>query len=140
MGRRVRLRWVKETPRNFYFNNIIDNSVILSVAEFEAMRLKHYLALNQKEAAEKMGISQPTFSRILESAHKKTTQALMEGKPIRVYGGEVFYKKGFVGYGCLKCGAEWEDESASTNKQAEKQIICPKCASNRVYFLQKEPL
>jgi len=77
MGRRTRGRWVKRTPSNFYFNEApssLDTAVILGIAEFEAMRLKHYLDLNQKEAADMMGVSQPTFSRILEEAHKKTTQ------------------------------------------------------------------
>jgi len=139
MGRRTRGRWVKRTPSNFYFNEApssLDTAVILGIAEFEAMRLKHYLDLNQKEAADMMGVSQPTFSRILEEAHKKTTQALIEGKAIRVSGGNINFKKGFIGYGCLECGAEWEDETASK----EKRVECPKCSSKSVYYLVKEPI
>ena len=139
MGRRTRRRWVKRTPNNIYFNDAppsLDNSVIISVSEFEAMRLKHYIDLNQKEAAEKMGVSQPTFSRILESAHQKATQALIEGKVIRVYGGNIHYKRGFIGYGCLECSREWEDETASKDKRVE----CPDCGSKSVYYLVKEPI
>ncbi|MFX1317481.1 MAG: DUF134 domain-containing protein [Promethearchaeota archaeon] len=142
MGRRTRMRFVKRTPDNLYFTEVgesISSSeqfVILTIAEFEAMRLKHYVNLNQKEAADKMGVSQPTFSRILESAHQKTTQALMEGKEIRVYGGNINYKQGFVGYGCLNCNEEWEDENASK----DKKVNCPKCESEKVYYLVREPL
>jgi len=93
MGRHTQQRKVKKTPDNFYFKATIDNnSAILTIGEFEALRLKHYLNLNQKESAQEMGISQPTFSRILEQAHKTLTKALVEGKKIKVYGGNVEVK------------------------------------------------
>ena len=59
MGRRTRMRQVKRTPRNFYFTRKDQdlNSVDITVAEFEAMRLKHYLGMNQQTSAEKMNIS-----------------------------------------------------------------------------------
>ena len=139
MGRRTRMRYVKRTPRNFYFDisdPMAEEVVNLTVAEYEAMRLKHYVNLNQKDAAEKMGVSQPTFSRILESAHQNVTLALLEGKPIKISGGNINYKRGFIGYGCLNCNEEWEDESASK----EKKVNCPKCNSEKVYYLIKEPL
>lgn len=140
MGRRTRRRFVKRWPENnFYFESMekeLETYVRLSIAEFEAMRLKHYADLNQKDSAEKMGVSQPTFSRILDNAHKKVTTALLEGKRILISGGNVKVKKGFIGYGCLKCDNEWEDESASKDKKVE----CPECDSKEVYYLVKEPL
>jgi len=98
MGRRTRMRHVKSPPINFYFQSeridpLLVDFVGLTVAEFEAMRLKHYISLNQKESAEKMGVSQPTFSRILDKAHQKITQALIEGKDIRVHGGNINFKR-----------------------------------------------
>ncbi|MFC1691634.1 DUF134 domain-containing protein [Nanoarchaeota archaeon] len=63
------------------------SEVILTVDEFEAMRLKDKLGLDQTEAAEKMNISQPTFHRILESARKKIAEAIVDGKAIRIQGG-----------------------------------------------------
>ncbi len=139
MGRRTRQRWVKKTPNNFYFSYdppFPDNIVILTVSEFEAMRLKHYINLNQKDASLKMNVSQPTFSRILENAHQKATQALIEGKKIVIFGGNFNVKESFKGYGCFECDAEWEDKEASR----EKKGTCPKCNSGNVYFLIKEPL
>ena len=141
MGRRTSMRFVKNPPDNFYFKEgledpSIDKYLTLTIAEFEAMRLKHYMRFPQKDASSKMGVSQPTFSRILESAHQKVTQALIEGKNIRVYGGNIQYKERFIGYGCLKCNNEWSDESASKTKK----VNCPKCESDKVYFLVKEPI
>lgn len=55
------------------------DQMFLSMEEFEALRLRHYENLKQTEAAEKMQISQTTFSRILAKAYKKITKALVEG-------------------------------------------------------------
>jgi uncharacterized protein len=58
--------------------------VILSADELEALRLKNFLDLDQNDAAEKLGVSQPTFHRTLLSANKKVTEALIKGKAIRI--------------------------------------------------------
>ncbi|PIY97165.1 MAG: hypothetical protein COY66_00975 [Candidatus Kerfeldbacteria bacterium CG_4_10_14_0_8_um_filter_42_10] len=58
--------------------------VDLSLEELEALRLKNILNLEQTEAARKMKTSQSTFQRILSSAYKKITEALISGKAIRV--------------------------------------------------------
>ncbi|MCK4336270.1 MAG: DUF134 domain-containing protein [Candidatus Aenigmarchaeota archaeon] len=62
--------------------------VILTMDEFEAIRLKDYEDVSQTEAAKKMGISQPTFQRIYESARKKLADAIVNGKAIRIEGGQ----------------------------------------------------
>ena len=141
MGRQTSMRYVKNPPSNFYFPSESNDPTVvdfigLTVAEFEAMRLKHYISLNQKDSAENMSVSQPTFSRILDKAHQKITQALIEGKDIRVYGGNINLKKGFKGYGCLNCDEEWKDELAAK----ERKTDCPYCNSERVYYLVREPL
>lgn len=139
MGRRTRMRHVKRTPENFYFNELdlaSEEYVELTIAEFEAMRLKHYAQLKQKDCSEKMNISQPTFSRILDNAHQKVTAAIIEGKKIRIAGGNVQIKKGFVGYGCMNCDNEWEDPNATKTRS----VPCPECDSKKVYYLEKEPI
>jgi len=137
MGRITRRRWVNEPPNNKYFSDIdktSDECIILTLAEFEAMRLKHYINLNQQNSAQSMGISQPTFSRVLDAAHKKIIQALMEGKALKVSGGTFDYKKRFIGYGCLECNHEWEDLSA----KKDRKVKCPNCNSDKVYYLLRE--
>jgi uncharacterized protein len=61
--------------------------VVLAVEELEALRLKDFAGIEQEEAAAKMGISQPTFHRLILSARKKIADALVNGKAIRVDGG-----------------------------------------------------
>jgi uncharacterized protein len=58
--------------------------ITLELDEFEAIRLKDHEGLYQDAAAEKMKISRQTFGRILESAHKKIAEALVNGKAIRI--------------------------------------------------------
>ena len=61
--------------------------IVLTVDEFEAIRLKDYEGMEQSEAAKKMNISQPTFHRLVLSARKKVSEALVNGKAIRIEGG-----------------------------------------------------
>lgn len=58
--------------------------VILEIDEFEALRLKDKIGLEQTEAAERMKISQSTFQRILTSARKKIAEAITEGRAIKI--------------------------------------------------------
>ena len=52
--------------------------------EAEALRLKNIENLDQNSAAKKMGISQSTFQRILSSAYKKVSHALIAGNIIKL--------------------------------------------------------
>ena len=56
----------------------------LTTEEVEALRLKNIKDLDQIECAKLMKTSQSTFQRILSSAYKKITKALIEGKAIRI--------------------------------------------------------
>jgi predicted DNA-binding protein (UPF0251 family) len=101
-------------------------SVGLSVDEFEAIRLKDLEGLEQTAAAESMRISQPTFHRVIEAARKKVADALVNGKAIRIDGGE--YTSDANGkFKCLDCGHEWEKPHGKRKPDA-----CPKCASKNV--------
>ena len=52
--------------------------------ELEALRLCDFEELSQLKAAKKMGISQSTLQRILTSARKKVSEALIKGKAIKI--------------------------------------------------------
>ncbi len=56
----------------------------LTTEEVEALRLRNINDLEQEEAAKKMNTSQSTFQRILSSAYKKITKALIGGKAIKI--------------------------------------------------------
>jgi predicted DNA-binding protein (UPF0251 family) len=65
------------------------DEVVMTLDEYEAMRLADLDGLYQERAAEQMNISRPTFSRIIESAHMKMADALVHGKALRIEGGPV---------------------------------------------------
>jgi predicted DNA-binding protein (UPF0251 family) len=56
----------------------------ISADEAEAIRLKNIKNLEQKDAAKKMKISQSTFQRTLQSAYRKISRAIIEGKAIKI--------------------------------------------------------
>ncbi len=58
--------------------------VELTFEEMEALRLKNIKGLEQAECAKRMNTSQSTFQRILASAYKKITEALVAGKAIKI--------------------------------------------------------
>lgn len=60
------------------------DSVELTAEEVEALRLKNIEGLDQHECAEKMQTSQSTFQRILVSAYKKISHALVDGKALKI--------------------------------------------------------
>jgi len=56
----------------------------LTHEELEALRLKNVEGLTQVECAEKMETSQSTLQRILTSAERKVSTALIRGAAIRI--------------------------------------------------------
>ena len=92
MPRPRRCRCVRGLPKVDYFKpagmglSQLDN-VVLTVGEYEALRLKDLEGIDQKQAAEKMNISQPTFHRLVLTARKKVADAIVNGKSIKIQGG-----------------------------------------------------
>ena len=66
--------------------------VVLTLDELESLRLADLNGLYQEQAAEKMKISRPTFSRVIEQARRKVADALVHGKALRLEGGAVRMK------------------------------------------------
>ncbi|MBU5688721.1 MAG: DUF134 domain-containing protein [Candidatus Aenigmarchaeota archaeon] len=98
MPRPRRCRRIFFKPNITYFKpaglRIVDlEEVVLTVDEIEALRLKDFLDLEQEEAAKKMNVSQPTFHRIVSSARKKIADAIINGKALRIEGGNYIFGK-----------------------------------------------
>lgn len=62
--------------------------VTLKDEEWEAIVLSDHNELNHAEAAKNMGISRPTFSRVLASARAIVAKALAEGCALKIGGGD----------------------------------------------------
>ncbi len=69
-------------PRGIPLRDLLE--IELSTEEVEALRLKNIEGLSQVECAHKMNTSQSTFQRILSSAYKKVSEAIIRGKAIKI--------------------------------------------------------
>jgi len=110
MGRLPKWRRVAFMPEVTYFKPAgiparALKEVCLSVEEAEAIRLKDWEGLEQEECAERMHISRPTFHRVLGSARQKVADALLNGKAIRIGGGN--FEMAVRRFRCFN-GHEWE--------------------------------
>lgn len=89
MARPKKIRNIEKEPNIRYFKPqgvpLRDlEEVILGHDELEAIRLYEVENLDQKAAAIKMKVSQPTFARILDKALKNICEAIVNGKAIRI--------------------------------------------------------
>jgi predicted DNA-binding protein (UPF0251 family) len=130
MPRRPCPRRVTAPPRCGYFKPAgIPVSrleeVALSVDELEALRLADLEGLYQDDAAGRMGVSRPTFARIVEAARRKAAEALVHGRALRIGGGPV----AFVGqrqFRCEACRHEWSLPFGTGRPGG-----CPSCGSEQ---------
>ncbi len=92
MSRPFKCRRVCGNPKTEYFKprGIPISSleeVSLTIDEFEAIRLADLEGLYQEDAAKKMNISRQTFGNIIESAHKKIADSVVNAKALKIKGG-----------------------------------------------------
>ena len=92
-GRRKKIRYIQKMPDILQFSPRgkagRPDEVELKIDEYEAIKLADYQGYNQAEGAMAMGISRPSFGRILRSARHSIADALSSGKIIRIRTGNV---------------------------------------------------
>ena len=90
MPRGKKCRMVSGLPRygEFYSKgNCNRNYIIMSVDEYEVIKLIVYLDLTQEEAAMRMNIARTTVQQIYSESRKKLALMLITGNPIKITGG-----------------------------------------------------
>lgn len=65
----------------------VAGEAILTVDEFEAIRLSDFEHLDQENGAALMGVSRHTFGRLLASGRSVVAEAMVTGKVLRIEGG-----------------------------------------------------
>jgi len=127
MGRHQLWRRVSAIPPVTYFKPAgvrMDElqEARLLVEEAEAIRLKDLEGREQEECARQMNISRSTFSRLLDSGRRKIADALLNGKALRIEGGN--FEMAVRRFRCLE-GHEWEVpfETMITHPPT----VCPQC-------------
>lgn len=129
MPRPYKRRFVRAEPNITYYKPRgipigTIGEVVLNIDEFEAIRVKDLEGMPQKDAAQRLKVSQPTLHRILKSAHTKIAEALVNGKALRIEGGpyQLPSKRQFW---CFTCQHRW-DEPFGTGRPKH----CPRCESH----------
>jgi predicted DNA-binding protein (UPF0251 family) len=87
-------------------------SVMLQYDEFQCLKLVNYDHLSQEEASELMGVSRPTLTRIYNKALEKIATAFVEGRPVRIEGGNIEFDKEW--YKCKRCFRLFEGRESHT--------------------------
>lgn len=90
MPRPCKRRRIRGRPNSNFFKpagipiNELEE-IELTLDEFEAIRLIDFKKISQEQASQKMKISQPTLSRVLQSARNKLSDAIINGKAIKIH-------------------------------------------------------
>ncbi len=98
------------------------DQVIITVDELEALRLSDLLDQSHEAAAQQMKVSRPTVTRMLAKAHKAIADALVNGKAIRIEGGDYILENCHTC--CPSCG-----EPLAKNSRVPQAETCRKCDS-----------
>lgn len=94
MPRPCRCRRIRCNPDANYFKprgiplHMLEE-VNLTLDELEAIRLADLEEMYQEDAAKKMNISRQTFGNIINSAHKKIADVLLNSKALNIEGGVI---------------------------------------------------
>ncbi len=90
MPRKQRCRWIEGYPDHWEFSPeeaSAEEPVILSLDEFETIRLLDREGLTQELCAQRMGVARTTVTAIYDSARRKIAEALTDGKRLLIRGG-----------------------------------------------------
>lgn len=98
--------------------------------EIEALYLMDILNIYQEEAAKKMGVSRPTFTRILKSARVKLTSAIISGYSIKIEDTKTCYRLAL-------CSNNQNNFSNTT--PLDKQIFIYKIENNKAILEETLP-
>lgn len=103
------------------------DDILLTLDEYEALRLADHLGMSQEEAATEMEISRPTFTRLIEEARKKIAGFIITGKKLKIEGGNVHFRQNIIQ--CHDCGHMFRTGFRTGVKN------CPKCGSGNLINL-----
>lgn len=137
MGRQEKTRSVEFPPQNFRFRPESEKSdyaagetsVTLRLDEFEAIRLTDKIGYDHTQASKIMGISRPTFTKLVSRARGKVAELIIDGKPLEISGGSILFSEDV--YCCKICRRPFKriDEAA---------LVCPVCSNTNIIKARSE--
>jgi len=92
-GRKKKVRYIQKMPSIVQFSPRgkpgRPDEVELTVDQYEAIKLADFQGYDQSEGAKAMGLSRPSFGRILRAGRRVLANALVNGKILRIRIGNV---------------------------------------------------
>lgn len=91
MARPRKNRCICSFPKSMEFRPFGDyaETVDLSFDEYETLRLIDLKSFSQEECARQMDVARSTVASIYDSARHKVADAIVNGKALQIYGGDV---------------------------------------------------
>ena len=87
-GRKKKVRYIQKMPKSSQFSPRgkagRPDEVELKIDQFEAIKLADHQGYDQSEGAKSMGISRPSFGRLLREGRKIVADAIVNAKIIRI--------------------------------------------------------
>jgi len=132
MPRPFKCRRVCCNPKSDYFKRCGIpmyqlEEVNLTMDELEAVRLGDLEGMYQEDAASNMNISRQTFGNIIDSAHKKIADALLNSKALKIKGG-TYTMTEMRRFECCNCKHKWQIPYG-TGRPRE----CPECGNTNIH-------
>ncbi len=90
MARPCRCRRIQKFPDHWLFtcdDDDSDDPIVMSLDEYETIRLIDIGKLTQEECAASLGVARTTVTAIYESARSKLARHIIEGRSLRISGG-----------------------------------------------------
>ncbi|QSX04986.1 DUF134 domain-containing protein [Sedimentibacter sp. zth1] len=108
MARPRKWRKVCSLPENNFFGPMnceqFDDMIIMTVDEYETIRLIDYQDFTQEECSQYMKIARTTVQQIYTNARKKIAQSIVDGKVLKIFGGDYQLCDGNEDFcGCRGC-------------------------------------
>lgn len=109
-------------PLNDMRDLISDKLIIMTVEEYETIRLIDLEGLMQDECADRMKVARTTVQRIYYDARKKLAEALVNGNTLKIEGGD--YKlcnNSKQLYGCGRCRRHRCEQNDTIDEKPAKE-------------------
>lgn len=137
MVRPQNCRVIRNVPNTNYFKpqGILLKKLeeeTLTLDELESLRLADLEGLYHEDAARSMNLSRATFGRIVQSARRKVARALIQGRAIRIDGGNCDMPDQRV-FQCSDCNHEWTILLGTGHALIGRPDECPVCKSKNVF-------
>ena len=124
MSRPTKCRRVCQFPKILEFSphgEAGGEPIVLTVDEFEAIRLIDKEGLNQEECGTQLGIGRTTAQKIYESARKKIADALVLGCTLKIEGGDFHLCSGSTDF-CYKKDCIKRQIQKNTKQKKDENI------------------